>query len=264
MLDRLPIVYFHGAPGSPREMALFGKRALDDRVYSPDRTRWRHCSEHDNLDRLAAHVHTYFDGEPVRIVAFSLGVRPALLIAARLGGGVGAIDLVSPAAPLDGSDYRGMAGRAVFELAARTPRLFALLTRLEAAAVRFAPALLYDRLFATAQGVDRELSRQPPFRAMMCKVLADSLAYGTDGYRADVLSYVAPWGDVLASVSQPTTLWHGQADNWAPVTMSKVLADRLPNVTDVHRLAGLSHYSTLAFALRALLPRSRLLSSNAQ
>lgn len=258
MPDRLPIVYFHGAPGSPRELTLFGGPALDARVYAPDRTRWLRRSEYHNLDRLAADIRIFSRGEPVRLVAFSLGVRPALLIAAPLGEVVGAIDLVSPAAPVDDGDYRGMAGQKVFDLAARAPRAFALLTALQGAAARFSPDLLYHRLFATAQGDDRKLVVQPAFQTMMSKVLADSLAHRASGYHADVLGYVAPWCDVLAKVPQPVTLWHGEADNWAPAAMSEVLAGRLPNVTDVHRLAGLSHYSTLAVALNALLPEPGL------
>lgn len=258
MPSRLPIVYFHGSPGSPRELALFGRGALNAGVFAPDRTHWLQHSEVDNFDRLAADIRIFSCGTPVHLVAFSLGVRPALLIAARLREEVGAIDLISPAAPADGGDYRGMAGHRVFDLAARSPYAFALLTALQGTAARFASEFLYRQLFTTAQGGDRELAIQPTFRTMMYKVLADSLTHGASGYRADVLGYVAPWGDMLATVTQPTTLWHGDADNWAPPAMSELLAARLANVTRVHRLTGLSHYSTLAVALDGLLPEAGL------
>lgn len=43
----------------------------------------------------------------------------------------------------------------------------------------------------------------------------------------------------------PVRIWQGGADTWSPPAMADCLADRLPAVVGVERLAGLSHYSCL-------------------
>lgn len=253
MPHSLPIIYFHGMPGSPRELNLFGTWATTEDVYAPDRNSRSYSLTSDYLDALAATVRTRHPVGQVRIISFSLGTVPALQVAARLGPLVACIDLVSPAAPWNTGEYPDTAGGAVFKLAKRAPRLFSRLVGLQALAARYAGAGLYSGLFATAQGADRELARQRHFRATMIKVLTDCFANNAIGYRAEILDYVMPWAGVLAQVEQPVTFWHGTADNWAPVEMTAALQIALPNVADVRRFPGLSHYSTLEAVLGARL-----------
>lgn len=172
----------------------------------------------------------------------------------RLGSKVASIDLVSPAAPLETGDYRDMAGRQVFEMARTSPRLFSTAVAAQAIAARYAPTLLYRLLFASAKGADRALAREPRFRATMMLCLRDCFAGGATGYRAELLSFVAPWAAMLANVRQPVTLWDGTSDSWAPIAMTNALAARLPNVVAINRLPERSHFSTLHVALDALLP----------
>ena len=249
MPSTLPIIYFHGMPGSPRELDLFGGRAATGEVYTPDRNSRSRGLTPDYLDAVAATVRARYPVGRVRIISFSLGILPALQVAARLGPLVASIDLVSPAAPWKAGEYPDTAGRTVFKLAARSPRLFSRLAGLEALAARHAGAWLYSVLFATARGADRELARRRHFRATMMKVLTDCFANDAIGYRAEILDYVTSWTSVLARVEQPVTLWHGSADNWAPVEMTAALQTALPNVADVRRFPELSHYSTLEVAL---------------
>lgn len=87
----------------------------------------------------------------------------------------------------------------------------------------------------------------------MRRVLFDCFDAGARGYSRDLLDYVSPWADWVATVEQPVTIWHGAADNWAPPAMADALAAILPNVVRVNRLLGYSHYSTLQVALQELL-----------
>ena len=250
-----PIVYFHGMPGSPRELALFGGAGMvgqpTGRVFAPDRTAGG-CGSSAGLDALAADIAARYPNGDIHLIAFSLGTRVALEVAVRLGPLVGAIDLVSPAAPLETGDYAGVAGAPVFALAARSPRLFALFVDAQSIAARRVPALLYRGLFASAGGTDRALAARPAFAATMRMVLTDCLAPGAAGYRAELRAFAAPWAPLLARIGQPITLWHGAADTWAPSGMTEALHARLPNVVAVHRFDGLGHYATLEVALRAL------------
>jgi pimeloyl-ACP methyl ester carboxylesterase len=98
------------------------------------------------------------------------------------------------------------------------------------------------------------LAADPAFRTEMLAVLAECLGRGTATYRAEMALYVADWSAELADVTQPVRLFHGRADNWAPVGMAEALAERLPNVADVEVLEGASHYSMLKRFLSRDLP----------
>ncbi|CAN5529994.1 alpha/beta hydrolase [soil metagenome] len=244
------IVYLHGVPGGPVELALFGGAPFaGGDLYAPDRTG----AAPADWDALAAAIDARFGGQPVALVGFSLGAFVALQLAARLGDRVTRIDLVAAAAPLESGDYLGaMAGAPVFRAAQGAPWRFAALLRVQALLARRAPGLLYRMVFAGAAGADRALVGQPRFRAGIRTILANALRDGAPGYRREVLDYVAPWSAIPGKVTAPVTLWHGSDDNWAPIAMAEALAAALPNVAAVHRLPGLSHYSALAQALGAI------------
>jgi pimeloyl-ACP methyl ester carboxylesterase len=189
-------------------------------------------------------------GHQLTLIGFSLGARIALEIAVRLPGQVREVVLISAAGPLECGDFLPhMAGRAVFRTAQRSPRLFQSLTATQSILSRSAPNLLFKALFANAQGADRMLASDAHFRRTVQTMIAASLQSGATGYRREVLAYVAPWADLLPRVRAPVTIWHGTADNWSPPAMADALAARLPHVAAVHKLPGLSHYSTLAAAI---------------
>ena len=244
----MPIVYLHGMPGGPAELEVLGGPAVG-RFFVPDRRA------NVSFDALAAAVAERYAGQTVRLVAFSLGARPALEIAARLGGQVSHIDLIAPAAPLTAQD-RNMAGYPVFLAARRYPGLFVVLVRLQAFMAWRMPGFFYTALFRSARGADLSLSRDAAFRAIMPRVLSHCFADNGRAYRAEIAAYVAPWTQLIAHVAQPVTLWHGTVDNWAPVGMSERLAVDLPNVAAYHRCEGLSHYSVLKVALEEITGRA--------
>ena len=239
-------IYFHGVPGSPRELTLFGG-AIPAGWLAPDRSRlhpWLNFDGH--CDALAGEVRARAAGQTVRLVGFSLGAFIALQVAHRLPDLPLTIDLVSAAAPLQTGDYLDrMAGKPVFATAARSPALFGAMAAGQALAARVAPARLAAALFASAQGEDRTLAQNPAFRAGMAAILREGLGQGRANYVREIGAYVRDWSAILPAIRHPVTQWHGAQDNWSPPDMADALAERLPNVTALHRLPGLSHYSTL-------------------
>jgi pimeloyl-ACP methyl ester carboxylesterase len=239
-----PIVYFHGLPGGPSEIEAFGSTFC---WFVPDRrvvSKEADLSEH--FDALAFALTAQFGSSPFRLVGFSLGAYVALEVASRLGSAVSRISLVSAGAPLSLGDFLpDVAGRTVFRTARYSPYLFAALTRCQSLMMRFVPEKLFDALFASAQGLDRDLAAQALFRIKIMEALNDCLQDGASGYRHELSGYVQDWSPILSLVTQPVELWHGSLDNWAPPAMADALAASLPNVTMLHRLEGHSHYSTL-------------------
>lgn len=243
-------VYLHGMPGSPRELALF--RAIDTTGWlAPDRSAPRVQGE--RLDVLTDLVREGCGQGPVRLVGFSLGACTALEIARRLPAAPLSLHLVSAAAPLEsGAFLDDMAGKAVFAAALQSPQRLSLLVRLQSGLARGVPGLLARMLFASAQGNDRLLAKDPAFRRIIADILRDCLAADTANYRAELTAYVRPWAHWLGEVRHPVTLWHGTRDTWAPPAMADALERLLPNVIAHHRLQDLSHYSALGEALMRL------------
>lgn len=251
-----PIVYFHGLPGGSGELEAVGAAAHWSNLphTSPKRQVIGHGSNlSQHFDALASELTSAYGHSPIRFVGFSIGAYVALEVASRMGPAVSRISLVSAAAPLTkGNFLPDMAGQMVFRAARYSPLLFAALTRAQSFFLHISPERLFDALFASAQGMDRDLAAQPHFRASIIDVLTDCFKEGAKGYRLELRGYTQDWSQVLPQITQPVELWHGTLDNWAPPSMADALADGLPNVRMIHRLEGHSHYSTLqAFIERA-------------
>lgn len=248
-------VYFHGIPGSALELSLVADfPPADTHVFAPDRgTDSPDLDFQAYCDILAARIVWTFPAGPIHLIGFSLGARLAVELAARLGDRVDAIELIAPGASLQcGVNLADMAGGTVFRLARDAPRWFGLLTAFQRLLAKFAPALLARALFVGARGEDATLARDPEFMRAIAGILQSGYKDQAVGYAREIHAYVVPWGDRLAKITAPVTLWHGDADNWAPIAMSAWFARTLPNVRVFHRLTGKSHYSALIAALQAI------------
>lgn len=245
------VVYLHGFPGGPGELALFGAPpAWAAQALVPDRAGDRtDLPASAYFDELAARADRHAAGRDLHLVGFSLGARVALELAARLGGRVARVDLASPAGPLDGSDHIDhMAGKAVFSMAASRPRLFGVQTAIQGLIARNQPGILYRALFG-AQG-EAGLDA-PGFPGRAKDLLRACFVQGNAGYKREVLAYVAPWSDLPARVKAPVTLWQGGADTWTPPRMAHRLQTLLPNA-QLNMVPGKGHYGTLQHALAHL------------
>ncbi len=241
-LPRPHLAYFHGQPGGPGEWAACAPPGL--LAYAPDRNR------PVDAETLAALVTAHCAEGPVTLIGFSLGAPPALAVARLLAERVAHLHLVSPAAPLALGDFLNtLAGGSLFRLTRARPTLFRLVARGESLIARIAPRFLMDRLFATAAGADRPLSRDPGFRQAMAQVLRDGLGRTPAGFIADVTAYAVGGPTNFAGVNAPVTIWQGDADNWTPPAMAKALAAALPGPVTLNLLPDCSHYSALNVAL---------------
>lgn len=244
-----PLVYFHGVPGSPLEAAVFDSSAKHYglRVLCFDRFLIdRSITGPAYYQYIANAIDRKLDGTPLDIAGFSIGSHVALETCQYLSSQVRSLHLISAVAPLDKGEFlQGMAGKTVFSLATRHPMLFRLLAHWQRLLADRLPGRLFDLLFASAQGQDRTLARQPEFRAFMSDVLTASFAHGVEGYVRDVQQFLAPWSNMALTCKTPTRLWHGEADNWSPLGMSEFLAASLVSAGAIERGPELSHYSCL-------------------
>lgn len=245
------MAYFHGFPGGPAELSLFGHAPVwASHAFIPDRSTDRQdLSVAPYFDDLANRALGYAQERPLHLVGFSLGARVAMEVAVRLGSAVSRIDLISPAGPLDGTDHlKLMAGRIVFTMARSMPRLFDLQTAAQGWVARKRPDLLYRALFGRAgeQGLDC-----PEFRMRMTGLLHDCFAHGSTGYKREMLAYVAAWSDVPRRVLSPVTIWQGSLDNWTPPQMAESLLAQIQGA-NLRGVIGTGHYGTLRSILAQL------------
>ncbi|NJD07952.1 MAG: alpha/beta hydrolase [Methylococcaceae bacterium] len=243
------VVYFHGAPGSPRETALFDRLGKEYGLTFL-------CFDRFTLNRslhgeayfrtLAAAISEVAGGTPIDLIGFSIGAFVALQTGHLLESGIRSLHLVSAAAPLEAGDLLdAMAGGGIFRLARTVPTLFEYLSCGQGLLARAYPDALFSLLFASAAGEDRTLAADPNFKAQMKEILRDCFAKRTLGYIRDIEAYVQPWGTMLSDIAAETQIWHGRQDNWSPVGMADYLASEIPGCSQVEILDGLSHYSCL-------------------
>lgn len=233
-----PLVYVHGLPGSPDELPLICD--APSRFFAPN---FRNGA-------LDPQITAQFGTQPVTLIGFSLGAFRALRFAADHPERVAHLHLIAPAAPLELGDFLSqMAGGPIFRLARDRPKLFRLVTRLQAFAARIAPEILAAQIFATAQGDDIALKTKADFLRDWGYIARHCLAAGAQAYRDEMTAYVAPWADLLSRAQTPTSIWYGRADNWTPPAMAEALIKILPLPPEVRRIENASHYSTLAAAL---------------
>lgn len=243
------VVYFHGAPGSANESAVLDApaKAQGLRVVCFDRFTLDYGEDRERYyQQIALAVREILgDDETADIIGFSMGAFVALEVSARLGERVKNIHLVSAAAPLNGGDYReDMAAAFVFKLADRHSFIFYLLTQCQRILAFLAPKILFNILFASAQGEDLNLIRKEEFRAFIIPILKNCFRSESSGYMRDVESYVK-WEDDLNWCFAKTTNWHGTSDNWSPFAMASYLQLVIPGAVKLEKLEGLSHYSCL-------------------
>ena len=185
--------YFHGAPGAPAELALFGPAPRG--LFAPDRFVERpELSFGRYLDLLASELDQRFPVGKIRLIGFSAGARVALEVAHRLGARIDRIDLIAPAAPLQSGDFMAkMQGRAVFRLARHAPGLFPAVTWLQGRLGAVAPDRLYRMVFANAAGEDALLAADPAFRSAITDVMRRCLGPAARGYAREIIDFVRPW-----------------------------------------------------------------------
>ena len=241
-------IYFHGIPGAPAELELFGPGLnRNKRDFHFARRDLRGLKDDDHgYELIAKDLRDRFPERSMRFVGFSLGAAAAIRTAPFAGDQVEQIDLVSPAAPLQLGRYLDdMAGAPVFRAASHSKMLFNMFSWGQSILARTAPSQLYNAMFAAARGADQTVCEETHFKRTMIGLLKSSLGKNIDTYLYEIRSYVSDWSSTLNEVTQPVSILHGQMDNWCPVDMAKDLALALPRCQTLQLLEDCSHYSTL-------------------
>lgn len=237
--DGAPVIYCHGAIGTPLETAVdLEALAAELRVRyvsvcrpgvggsdpAPGRTLCSFAAHVAQLtDRLGLHRFA--------VLGVSAGGPYALAIARELAPRVTRVGVCSSLSPLcpphrtPGMPWRIRLG---LTLLARHPELCARVGDRVLPLIRRHPGLLTRVIAAHAAPEERALLHTPCERHSASTSFLDACADGARGLIEDYLTYSRAWGFAPSEVPGEVHLWHGLRDPLVPVEHALQLAITLP------------------------------------
>ena len=258
--DGVPLLYFHGFPGSRYEPGFFDYPGI--RVIAVERPGYGQSEPHrqrrlrhwgEDIQRLA---------DKLRLAQFSVigisgGGPYAMAVTHGLADRIRATLLVcalgppeapgmddAPVRTLVGFGRRPVASQIISSLAAR----FIRSERMENRLMRMRQKVSSKR----TEGVPKEAAaRTPEFMQFMVRNWRAALANGGHGLSSDARVYASPWHFDLSEVTTPVHLWHGTHDRVVPVQVGRHYAEQLPNVK-AQFSDGDGHFSVIHNSLDAI------------
>lgn len=255
----VPLLFFHGTPGARIVLPSHDPvaRELGVRIVAPDRPGYGLSSPcADRTLRSWAHdvraLADHLGLERFAVAGASGGGPYALACAAALPERVTVAALVCTAAPFPGARHlRALSvwNRLKFGVPRWAPWLLRADLALLAPLIRARPALV-ARLAARSVGRGAGASdRGDPGAgdptdadriAQLTRLLAEAFRRGSTGLYSDLVLAGRDWDVDPTTITTPVHLWHGEADDVAPVSMARDLAAAIPRCT-VHIVAGAGH-----------------------
>jgi pimeloyl-ACP methyl ester carboxylesterase len=241
MPEGKPLFHFHGTPSSRLEWPLFGNeamaQALNIRLIVADRpgiglsdfqTDRRITDWPKDVAALADHLGV----ERFAILGYSGGAPFAAACALAMPERLTKVGLVSGLAPFDQPGLmNGISAqnRRFWDLVRDKPRLSRLALRMMGLMVRFAGNKMVAGTTAALPEPDQQTVTRPEFRQGFLKGLQETLRQGPHGVQRDSQLIVSSWGFRPQDIHTHVQLWHGQADENAPIAMAQYMADAIPN-----------------------------------
>lgn len=242
--ESIPVVHFHGTPGSRLESGFGDEIAarMGVRVISFDRPGYgRSDAATSSLRLVAGDVEAIVDKLGVRRFAafgWSGGGPFALATAAALGDRVTRVGISGALAPvqempgardaLNENDLLALSylpdepTRAAEQFAIGNQEMLDAMVSVK----DDEQAPWIDWMWSAS---DPEVTADHASRQALFVSFRESLRQGSMGIAWDNVAFVGPWGFDLHDVSSPVHLWYGGRDQMAPPANGEWLAGQLPN-----------------------------------
>ena len=251
--DGVPVVYFHGTPGSRLDVA-FGDavaRTVGARVVSFDRPGYGGSAPAAfGLARIASDAEAVADLlglERFATFGWSGGGPFALATAAVLGDRVVRVGVASGPGPfqempgalqaLGETDFRALS--LLPAEPARAAQEFCLGSEIMLA-VRDDEQALTMGMEALLGEADADVFADPVLRHHLFVMINEGLRQGITGGGWDNVAWVGPWDVDLNDVRCPVHLWYGESDQMVPLAHGRWLASHLGQA-DLVTFAGEGH-----------------------
>ena len=257
-----PVFYVHGFPGSRLETIFAGAAAEKRhiRIIGMDRPGYGlSCSQPrrtlldwpDDVTALA----DVLGIERFSVVGVSGGGPYAAACARKIPERLISVGIVGGLCPLDAPhamDGMILKNRLGLHLAARSPRLTALVFRITASMLRYHPEYLVRRLAAKVKGADRIFLNQGESASILAASFRESVRQGFSGPLHDLILYSRPWDFRPEDITISVHLWHGMEDTIVPPGMGRFMSTTIPRCRS-RFYENEGHFSILANRLDEIL-----------
>lgn len=238
----LPVVVHHGTPGSALQYEPHARDAEEQgiRLITYDRPGYGGSASHEGRSVADAAADVAVIADALSIGRFGTyggsGGGPHTLACAALlqDRVVGAVPVASVAPfPADGLDWlAGMGQGNVDEFGAAQESRDALVrfTERERGELLAAdPAAMVEAMRTLVSPVDADALTGELGDYMLASIRA-GIDKSVEGWVADDLAFLAPWGFELQGIDVPVALWHGEQDLFVPLAHGRWLAANLSGV----------------------------------
>ena len=248
--DGVPVIAFHGTPGSRLQLAFGDQpaRAAGVRLVVPDRPgyglstyqrRRRLAGWADDVAQLADHLHL----SRFAVVGTSGGGPHAAACARFLPERVSTAGIVSGVAPLtEPGSEAGMvtADVLLFRLARRSPVLPLPVTATMATIDRRWPERVVGVMRRTLGPADAAMLDRPEVRAAFLADMRGSARTTGTALAQEYALFARDWEFRLEDIRVPVHLWHGDADRDVPIAQARRQAETIPGAV-FHECPGEGH-----------------------
>lgn len=238
--DGVPMVFFHGTPGSRlilTESDLLAQ-VSNLRLILPDRPGYgiSTAKADGSIADWSSDVRELADalGLDSFVVAGVSGGGPyALACAARLKDRVRQVLLFNSAAPIDYAGAKkgvSLGNRIGYRLTRSAPWLMKVVLDYNVKAFKKSPDTIIRSLVKQLPEPDRDFMKDDSFVAALIRDMNEAYRSGGEGHFRDAQLIHAKngWGFQLDEIAVPVHLWHGEMDTLSPIQSVKRMAAEIP------------------------------------
>jgi pimeloyl-ACP methyl ester carboxylesterase len=249
--DGLPILCFHGTPGSRFMFAIAHDFALENRLrlIAPERPGFGLSSfaKAKPLAQTASEIAALCDALGLRraaVAGVSGGAPFAVAFAAACPERVSAMALVSPVGPFAGvhSPKRiGPAHRLTFRVLPGVPLLYRFVFSFGRLGFLFVPDAMAALIMSRSAPSDWRILSEKRIRKNLLRGLREGVRPGVGGAVEELRCFSRAWDVAFENITAPSILWQGLSDRNVPVSAALRLGELIPGC-DVRRIEGAGHY----------------------
>jgi pimeloyl-ACP methyl ester carboxylesterase len=234
----VPVLFFHGTPGSRRIARVAHEVAarLAVRIIAPDRPGFG-LSDFQPARRLIdwpADVVQLADAlrlERFAVAGVSGGGPYVAACALRIADRLTLAGIISGMGPLDDPALTaglGLGYRTGLGVVRTAPGVARVVLALGGLGMRHCPELVLDLVTRSMPAVDRVVLARPAVRALLIDDVREALCQGVSGATQELTLFSRPWEFRPEDIRLPVRLWHGAADTQVPIAIARRLATRIP------------------------------------
>lgn len=249
--DGLPVICFHGTPGSRFMFQLADEfsRSAGLRLIAPERPGYGMSTllKHRALADTALDMDALADALGLArfaVAGVSGGGPFAVACAALLRERVLAMALVSPVGPMAGPECPSSIGTGhylAFRVLPDLPLLYRGLFSVGRLAFHYAPGLIYGFILSRSAPSDWPILSRGEVRRNLIRGIREGVRPGVSGALEEMRIFARPWNIPFQAIRCRSVLWQGTADRNVSARAAFHLGTLIPRC-DIRRLEGAGHY----------------------